>query len=379
VALDLLRGFFLAVMIIDHLRLFPNIFEVFSGRGDLWMSAAEGFFIISGILVGYVYGPRMQQNAGAALKKIMRRAARLYAWAVLLTWLFVWWGHQVGAGRVKPGLWLHPPIGDFLYKTLTLQYSYGWADFLQYYVIFLLAAPLVLWLCVRRKAWLVVAASVALWLARGLSFNRAWQILFVGGMVAGYYLPQMEQTVRAWPVVVQRRTRKLLYGSAAGLLGLSVLTVRTSSDYVVRLGLSRPSAVSVWGQLMLRLDHFHTISKPWLDKWSMAPLRLMAVVVIFTALYVAVRRREQFINRVTRGFLQVLGQNSLFVYGLHAVVVFSVQLVLSNTVGLVLDSLYTGLALAGLYVVTRYYPYALRSIKLTVRRVERRQLQAEKA
>src|SRR5207302_8625310 len=130
-ALDLLRGYFLVVIVIDHLAFFPSVFQFASGRGELWTSAAEGFFIISGLLVGYIYGPRLEQNASQAVQKILCRAAKLYIWAVTLTWLFVWWAHYVDASRIKEGLWVAPPLGQFLYKTLTLQYSYGWANFLQ--------------------------------------------------------------------------------------------------------------------------------------------------------------------------------------------------------------------------------------------------------
>lgn len=42
--IDILRGFFMFMIIVDHLELFPNGFDFLTGRGLLWMSAAEGFF-----------------------------------------------------------------------------------------------------------------------------------------------------------------------------------------------------------------------------------------------------------------------------------------------------------------------------------------------
>ena len=41
VALDLLRGYFLFVMIIDHLGRFPGLFDLLTGRDKMWVSAAE--------------------------------------------------------------------------------------------------------------------------------------------------------------------------------------------------------------------------------------------------------------------------------------------------------------------------------------------------
>lgn len=61
-ALDLLRGAFLVAIIVDHLHWGPSWFRLLSGGGKMFTSPAEGFFAISGILVGYIYGPRMVKS-----------------------------------------------------------------------------------------------------------------------------------------------------------------------------------------------------------------------------------------------------------------------------------------------------------------------------
>ena len=53
-ALDYLEVF-IVVIIVDHLWRWPNLFQFVSGRGELWASAAEGFVIISGLLIGYTW------------------------------------------------------------------------------------------------------------------------------------------------------------------------------------------------------------------------------------------------------------------------------------------------------------------------------------
>ena len=55
-ALDLLRGYFLVVIMIDHLRYAVNPLYLVSGRQSLWVTAAEGFVLISGFLVGMLRG-----------------------------------------------------------------------------------------------------------------------------------------------------------------------------------------------------------------------------------------------------------------------------------------------------------------------------------
>src|SRR3954466_14178860 len=77
-AFDLIRGFFLLIIMVDHIELYPNGFDVFTGKGRLWVSAAEGFFFISGLLIGMVYRRRLALGMKFIFKKMWRRAAELY-------------------------------------------------------------------------------------------------------------------------------------------------------------------------------------------------------------------------------------------------------------------------------------------------------------
>ena len=56
VSLDLMRGWFLIIIILDHLTYFPNGLTFLTGDSRLAVSAAEGFFIISGLVLGIVRG-----------------------------------------------------------------------------------------------------------------------------------------------------------------------------------------------------------------------------------------------------------------------------------------------------------------------------------
>ena len=48
-------------IILNHLQWYPSGFDIVAARGSLFVSAAEGFFIISGILLGIVRGRNMFQ------------------------------------------------------------------------------------------------------------------------------------------------------------------------------------------------------------------------------------------------------------------------------------------------------------------------------
>jgi hypothetical protein len=87
-AFDILRGFFLIVILINHIELYPNFFDLFTGRGRLLVSAAEGFFFMSGLLVGMVYKRRIALGMKFIFKKMWKRAFVLYLASVFFTLLF---------------------------------------------------------------------------------------------------------------------------------------------------------------------------------------------------------------------------------------------------------------------------------------------------
>lgn len=363
--LDLLRGYFLFVILVDHARFFPSVLELVTGRGEMWASAAEGFFIISGLLVGYVYGPRMVRRVLDTAKRMWKRAFLLYVLTVLLTFLFVWWGNMSDIAHVKEGLWTQPHLGEFLYKTLTLQYYYGWADFLPYYAIFMAWAPIALYAITRGGAWMVLAVSALCWLLRGGSFEMSWQLLFMGSMVAGWYLPRIEASVRAWAPVVQQRLRAGLYAAALVLVVASVLTIRVGEVMVHEYPGFAVLPAALQGAF-LWLDHARDVMTPLIVKWTLEPVRLITALVWFTALYVWVRRHEPAINRLSRGFFKTLGERSLVVYVMHAVIIFALLILVPGDHGFWLNNLMTAAVVALVYGMASGYAALTKRSKRTV-------------
>jgi len=152
--LDLLRGWFLVVIASDHLIRIPSMFDLITGRGLLWVSAAEGFFFISGMLVGITRGRQMQLDGlKAASRRLWARAGKLYVASVILTFAYLFLGYWLqsrGVTAIKGGLTHFGSVGELFYNVFNLNYTYGWADFLSFYAVFLGLAPLALWL-LRRK------------------------------------------------------------------------------------------------------------------------------------------------------------------------------------------------------------------------------------
>jgi len=82
--LDFLRGYFILIMIIDHIA-GPSPLYWFTGGIQFFVSGAEGFFLISGLVTGIVYH-RIIESRGlvAALQKMLQRLFVLYLVATSL-------------------------------------------------------------------------------------------------------------------------------------------------------------------------------------------------------------------------------------------------------------------------------------------------------
>jgi len=283
-----------------------------------------------------------------------RRAGKLYIWAVLLTWLAVYAGtHHGGVGIIKEGLWIDPPIREYLYKTLTLQYSYGWADFLQYYVTYMLFAPLALWLCIKGRARLVLLTSLLIWCLRGDSFIISWQLLFIGGIVVGYYLPAIEK----WFLNLSRNKRHY------AIIALGILTVATilfgalTNRISVYFTETYQGLANLPGWFQSTIGWLYNVRgtiTPWIYKWTLEPLRLVTALIWFTTFYMVVRQYEYKINQLTRGVLKTIGEASLLIYGVHAVLVFLALMLLPIKTNIVYNTVMTAIAVLIIYGVARY-------------------------
>src|SRR6266571_807031 len=165
--LDLLRGFAIFAMVVDHFG-GHSWFTYLTGGNEFLVSAAEGFVFLSGFVTGMVYGRRMERSGWlAAAEAIMRRAALLYLVTVGLTLLFValflftdlrlWFDRVYGLGLIDPV--------ELLVGTLTLHYTYHGTDILWMYTVLMSATPLLFHFLVTGRTRQLVTGSVLLWLA----------------------------------------------------------------------------------------------------------------------------------------------------------------------------------------------------------------------
>ncbi|RMX03485.1 OpgC domain-containing protein [Corticibacter populi] len=319
--LDALRGLMLVLMTLTHL---PTRLTAPTGQPFGYVSAAEGFVLLSAFMAGMVYGRRSLRDGLPAMRDALwQRAGKIYVChALMLLFLFT----VVAALAVRIGqpgavglmrYFLENPFTGW-FASLALIYMPPLLDILPIYVLFMLASPLLLSHGLRHGWGAILSVSVLFWLgaqfgigdwlydtiavAIGLSvpLNEtgsfsiwAWQLIWVMGLWLGASLAQGRAQVFAlprWSVTL------------AVALALTFLVWRHVVGQV-------PFAIGSAGNL-------------WFDKWTLGPLRM---INLFALLAVALHFGPRLAAYLPRPrFLITLGQASLPVFCAHLVIVLLV-------------------------------------------------------
>ena len=351
--LDALRGLMLVLMTVTHL---PTRLNEPLGQPLGFVSAAEGFVLLSAYMAGMVYSRVARKKGMAAMRQALwRRARQVYAChSATLLFLFTVVA-AVGLQTDQPAVtdlmsfYLAHPLIAFG-TGLLLIYTPPLLDILPMYIVFMLASP---WLLARalRRGWrLILALSLAVWaLAQfGLGWwvyraavalvglqvpfeetgsfaTFSWQLLWVLGLWMGSSRPA--EKVRPW----------VFPGWAVALAALLALT-----------GL-------VWrhheGQAPFGADVALNLL---FDKWLLGPLRLLNLA----ALIVLVIRFGPWLKaRVLRlRWLETLGAASLPVFCAHLVIVLlALALLGANPLAHAwwVDAALLGACFSALYAVAR--------------------------
>ena len=311
VTLDLMRGYYVGVLAAIHLDYIPSLLGLVDGRGALLVSEAEGFFMISGLLVGMLrrrdlerYGLwRMTLNS-------WKRGVQLYIVAVPLTLLFTYIGRvavEPGHDQVTVGLdhWSSWP--HVVYESMTFHYTYGWADFLNYYVPLFLVAPLIVWL-LSKHLWplILVLAYAGYWLPShyNTSFYSPflqWGVYFFIGATAGYHWNDLRALMARLPPGWNSAIRWSVIAATAVI-------------YVVGLILlNNPHLVSS-----------HGLYNHMFQNNRLGLLRPFAAPISVAGTFLIIRRYEDALARTIGKVLIPFGSNSLYVYVAQSFFVFLV-------------------------------------------------------
>ena len=306
--LDLLRGLAVFAMIVDHWG-GPSWLYFITGGNSFFVSAAEGFIFISGLVVGMVYGEiALTQGLRTAQIKAWKRAFTLYKLTVVLTILFAAvsiFGRFGWANNLD--LTSFP---SFLWNVVTLHETMFLTDIPMIYTFLMLTAPVALWFLVKGRTQLLMLGSLGLWLASQVlpdiqipwhvvnsgTFNlAAWQLLFFLAMTIGYHRDAIAIKLNQIP--------RVPYFVLASLLLL----------FLVRTYLNN----AAW---LVRLDpglDAHAFLSSFFQKTTLAPGRLIASIIVFQFAYLAVTLLWKPMQKFFGWLLMPLGQNSLYSYTMH--------------------------------------------------------------
>ena len=317
IALDYLRGFFIMVIIIDHLWRWPNVFSLLSGRGELWASAAEGFVIISGLLVGYVRGYKNRnQPLTAVTKKLVGRGVLLYLWMIITSITLV----LVSRTLQFKGNIAHIPIpeGDWnllIASTLRFDYVHTLTHFLYLYAVFLVLAPVAIWLLRHKLAWALAMASAGIWVF-GFTYSvewMQWQVLFFIPTIAGYYLESILKTYRSLPL---SRRKSIRYGTIATMF----ITVAWSAVVVL------PHEPGTFEDTLFSRDPVTIATIITAFIWFIGLLSLFQLIL-------------PYLERWFGWLLLTFGERSLTAYILHAIPLIVCQFYFAQTDNIWVNSL----------------------------------------
>jgi hypothetical protein len=332
VTFDIMRGFFLIAIIIDHLAFFPNLLDWWGMRGALLVTTAEGFFLLSGIVLGVVRGAKLIDTPMKKVTRIvLHRAWTLYLTHIILVITFTLIGWYVFAGNpnIKYGIMEGHSWLKLIWETISLQYIYGWADYLRFYAIFIAISPIALWLLRKGYWYLVLAASFAIWYLFSIDINSPWeqialmqpipwQILFFNGLVIGFHWPQISAWCSARRKVLVPYVAVPVVCIAIALLLWNVFAV-FAVEFVKNPWTSEIS-YQAWS---LRTHEFH--------KEQLPLARIALFFLWFWSAFLLVKWFEKPIIKYTGWLLIPFGTNSLYVYTLHAVILYFVHIFLGPT------------------------------------------------
>ncbi|MBI5301117.1 MAG: OpgC domain-containing protein [Chloroflexi bacterium] len=311
--LDFLRGFAVFVMVVDHFG-GTSWFYYLTGNNQFFTSGAEAFVLISGMVVGLVYGNiAHREGLRTAMIKALQRAWTLYkltiamtlVLAVLSDWFDLPWAKDVDLGDLVM----------FVVRVIFLQQTYYLADIPMLYTFLMALAPLGLWLLhTKRTGWLHVISFVVwagfqyvdsqqiiiLPIVGNTTFHpAAWQLIFFWAMAFGYHRDAIFKRIAGLP--------RWPYFLLATLLFLWLLHLYSTE--MVALKRLYPGINVEWVKATL------------FSKSHVAPGRVLATAIVFQFAYLALTRFWVPFERGLGWLFTPLGQNSLYSYTMHVVII----------------------------------------------------------
>jgi len=317
--LDAARGLMLVLMLSTHL---PTRFAIPASQPFGFVSAAEGFVLLSAYMAGRVYTRLAQRDGLPAMQRaFLQRAVKVYACqAASLLFLFT---VIAGLGLTLPQpdvqhlMWfyLHDPVTALL-ASLALIYNPPLLDILPIYVMFMLLSPWVLSRGLRHGWRGILLFSAGLWLAAQFGVSH----LLYGYVTQWTGLPVPFSETGAFETFAWQAlwVFGLWLGARHG--GAADGPTRPFPRWMVAGAVVTAIVFFLWRHITGHDAFPHGSPANLLfDKWHLGPLRLLNVgVLVLLAMHFDPWIRQN-LPRVR--WLETLGQASLPVFCAHLVIV----------------------------------------------------------
>lgn len=326
--IDFLRGVVMMVLVISHIEIF-SWFNYLTWERIGVVSGGEGFVILAGIVLGFVYKRKIHKIGLFESAKLMYdRGFQLYrvnvfiiasiALIALIPFIdatgAITYTNR-GSGTTYPlyptdGTALHVVIAQFLF----LKSGPHQVQILGLYFTMFLFVPFAFFLLEKGKWKLLSAISFILFMKNwafpsmptGMQFEYgfpilAWQFIFFHGIIFGYYKAEIAQ----WFV----GKRKMIGLAIAYTLFMAFMLFSWNSPNPFM----PPSSKLTW----IEADTFYNIYNLYFKKNSLGVLRILNYVVVLVVLNHILTLFWKPINKAFGWFFITLGQSSLYVFILH--------------------------------------------------------------
>jgi hypothetical protein len=321
VRIDWLRGLAMTCVIVNHSKL-SSLLSWFSYE-RLWLvTAAEVFVVLSGVVIGMVYGRRLARDGWrAVVRGLGRRALFLYSMFIGVTvsvLALAALGVDVGSLAPTDGeaaSWFLAPSTMTIsaWRDVLLMGAGPWAFEIIGLYVWLVAAAIPCLLILRHAGWrTLLALSWALYLWYRLDphtltvsgFESAfplltWQLLFVHGIAIGYHRHDVSAFVSRMPA----RTPQVAMLIAAGFTIFAFCNPWTYGPSWLHLNLVSPD------RFASLYERFFTLSDLRIGRLLNLSIALPVAYVLLTRYWVLARPFET--------VFVVLGQRSLGAFVLH--------------------------------------------------------------
>lgn len=334
--IDFLRGFVFLLLFTAHFEFF-SWFSLIAWERLGVVSSAEVFILLAGVVTGAVYGKKLRsEGLKTCTLKLGKRAWTLYKIALIVSGSIALLRYVPGLDTKELSSFTDPVAGTVfpLFPDLNLPWTKQLGDVVTLratphqfqivglYVVLFLLTPIVFWAIYNRMALLLVAVSWAAylynfftpesqpgtaeirltWLQFEYAFpSIAWQLLFVHGILLGYY----RKGVVAF---FSKPVGKVLVWACILLAALLMF-----------FSLNHPlDKLPDWARLeFIPPDTFRQIYSAWFAKYKLAPGRLLNIVVLMVAMYALLTFAWKPIYRALGWLFIPMGQETMYVFFVH--------------------------------------------------------------